>query len=389
MKKYMLYSIASVLLLTLITAGSTFAFLSTSAQTSNNSIFSNTATLNVIYNPGETINESLSVSSSKEDGYNTTVKIKLAPNSAKAKTDLYIHINDITENIAISGFIWEVYGYRNGKQVIYTKGDFSGYNNTTNNKVSIVKDYLLSEDETSFTVYFWIDGSKTDNDVVGGTFNGYIGAISQEFTGVLGSHTVTFDANGGSVDTPSKLVQYGEAYGELPTPTREGYTFLGWNGKNLFDGLFKGSPIIEKNNNYTDTNFNDRNLNYSDLNSLFYTFAGYFIKGTYILTINSNDHWYTFNRMAIAGTDCIQVSNINIRNSYTWTQNVDGYTYFSIERDASESNYTDTAFDGYNFKLQIEEGTEATAYEPYYITSNTTVVQNKNHTLKAIWEPVS
>jgi uncharacterized repeat protein (TIGR02543 family) len=40
--------------------------------------------------------------------------------------------------------------------------------------------------------------------------------------------TVTFDANGGSVSTSSKTVTYGSTYGELPTPTRTGYTFTGW-----------------------------------------------------------------------------------------------------------------------------------------------------------------
>ena len=39
--------------------------------------------------------------------------------------------------------------------------------------------------------------------------------------------------------------------------------------------------------------------------------------------------------------------------------------------------------------IQLEEGDKATEYEPYYIESNTTVVQEKNHTLKAIWEPNS
>ncbi len=40
--------------------------------------------------------------------------------------------------------------------------------------------------------------------------------------------TVTFDANGGTVSIPSKEVTLGSTYGELPTPTRAGYTFLGW-----------------------------------------------------------------------------------------------------------------------------------------------------------------
>lgn len=39
---------------------------------------------------------------------------------------------------------------------------------------------------------------------------------------------VYFNANGGSVDTDSKNVTYGTAYGELPIPRRAGYKFLGW-----------------------------------------------------------------------------------------------------------------------------------------------------------------
>ena len=41
-------------------------------------------------------------------------------------------------------------------------------------------------------------------------------------------YTVTFNANGGSVDTDSKSVTYDSAYGTLPTPIMTGYTFRGW-----------------------------------------------------------------------------------------------------------------------------------------------------------------
>lgn len=41
-------------------------------------------------------------------------------------------------------------------------------------------------------------------------------------------HTVNFNANGGSVSTTYKQVTAGETYGDLPTPTRSGYTFDGW-----------------------------------------------------------------------------------------------------------------------------------------------------------------
>ena len=40
--------------------------------------------------------------------------------------------------------------------------------------------------------------------------------------------TVTFDANGGTVSPESLELEKGKAYGTLPTPTREGYKFVGW-----------------------------------------------------------------------------------------------------------------------------------------------------------------
>ena len=40
--------------------------------------------------------------------------------------------------------------------------------------------------------------------------------------------TVTYNANGGYVSPSSKTVTYGSTYGTLATPTRTGYTFLGW-----------------------------------------------------------------------------------------------------------------------------------------------------------------
>ena len=39
---------------------------------------------------------------------------------------------------------------------------------------------------------------------------------------------LTYDANGGKVDTGSKKTFLSDAYGTLPVPTRKGYTFVGW-----------------------------------------------------------------------------------------------------------------------------------------------------------------
>jgi uncharacterized repeat protein (TIGR02543 family) len=43
------------------------------------------------------------------------------------------------------------------------------------------------------------------------------------------TYTLTFNANGGTVNPTSKTVNYNAAVGELPVPTLTGYTFAGWN----------------------------------------------------------------------------------------------------------------------------------------------------------------
>lgn len=44
----------------------------------------------------------------------------------------------------------------------------------------------------------------------------------------VNTHTLTFNANGGTVSAASRTLAEGAAYGTLPTPTRSGYTFVEW-----------------------------------------------------------------------------------------------------------------------------------------------------------------
>ena len=46
-------------------------------------------------------------------------------------------------------------------------------------------------------------------------------------------YTITFNpGDGATVDTQTKKVTYDQPYGELPTPTKEGSTFIGWFDSN-------------------------------------------------------------------------------------------------------------------------------------------------------------
>ena len=78
----------------------------------------------------------------------------------------------------------------------------------------------------------------------GYTFDGwYLGNEKYDFSAAVeqnitltakwtqNTYTVTFDPNGGNElaeADKTKVVKIGEAYGELPTPTRKGYNFAGW-----------------------------------------------------------------------------------------------------------------------------------------------------------------
>lgn len=58
------------------------------------------------------------------------------------------------------------------------------------------------------------------------------------------SYTVTLDANGGQV-TPDKLiVKEGMTYGNLPTPSRDGYAFDGWFTKKTGGEIVSSSTVV-------------------------------------------------------------------------------------------------------------------------------------------------
>ena len=50
-------------------------------------------------------------------------------------------------------------------------------------------------------------------------------------TPVTVTYTVNLNANGGNVSRPNQQVTLGGQYGELPTPTKAGFTFIGWYTK--------------------------------------------------------------------------------------------------------------------------------------------------------------
>ena len=87
---------------------------------------------------------------------------------------------------------------------------------------------------TGYTFKGWGASSSSTSPVNGPAslgFSGYYsGNAAYTYYAVwqANNYTVTFNANGGSVSTTSKSVTYNSTYGNLPTPTRTGYSFKGW-----------------------------------------------------------------------------------------------------------------------------------------------------------------
>ena len=65
------------------------------------------------------------------------------------------------------------------------------------------------------------------------------------------TYTVTFNANGGSVTTSSKTVTYDSTYGELPTPIRTNYDFLGWYTEEENGTKVESTNTVKIENNQT------------------------------------------------------------------------------------------------------------------------------------------
>ena len=197
--------------------------------------------------------------------------------------------------------------------------------------------------------------------------------------------TVTFNPNGGTVSTNTKKVFYHDTYGDLPIPTRTGYTFKGWNGKNMlnYENLMEiaSSRDINVNNGTISDSTpesDNRAWNYSKSNWQVYLNSGTYTLTLYFDQLSTNEN-----------VSALEVMN---SNNEIIKKHVNGELYnlptYSTTFNLSESNDVGVLVKAYDgaYKIQLEESSESTEWEPYYITNDTKVVQLGNHTLTAIWE---
>ena len=206
-------------------------------------------------------------------------------------------------------------------------------------------------------------------------------------------YIVTFDPTLGQIDQTSKQVKYNEPYGELPTPTREGYTFKGWRGKNAFNpqdfyNIGKNYGVELENNSIILSQYPYQE-NYTKMN---------------LVLKNNTQYTLSYNWLVTQITQGERIkSGLNIGCDDGTTAVSNGLVAVGGALDASgfktltsgeSKNLSFVRSAGWQWSgtmklsnIQLEEGTEATQYEPYQeYTSDTIVTRQENHTLYAMWE---
>ena len=225
------------------------------------------------------------------------------------------------------------------------------------------------------------------------------------------TYTVTLDANGGTMsglETATKTVEDGKQVGTLPTPTRDGYNFLGWyNGETLVEAgtavtgdmtltakwsqktknvLVKAVVSENINGAYTIFSVNvaeETNLlNYlkANVNSQIPAKTGYSIVGDG----EGNAYWWYYNgsRLLIAQDNELQeAETVYIKyeaNEYTLYFNADGgkcdTTSKKVTFDAKVGTLPTPTKDGQVFMGWYDEaGTKYTSDTVYKVDGDTTL----------------
>lgn len=201
------------------------------------------------------------------------------------------------------------------------------------------------------------------------------------------TYNVTANANGGTIPTTSgwtvasggatatKNVTFDKTYGTLPTPTKTGFTFVGWAGKNLFNKsatAFSTGHYISGNGSTTSyTAYNIYQVSVP-------AGATITIKNSGASSAPGYAFYTTFGKY---------ISGANFSNKATVTVTVpSNATYIRVSVNMGGESGNDPNYRKDIDYFQIEIGSSATAYESYQLITSSTVVKTpNNHIITAVW----
>ena len=183
MKNKVTISIIIVVLLIIVVVGSTYAFFSSVATSNNSNVTSSAEKYEIVYQGGTQIDGDIKMLSNHNGADSTTVQIGLANGvNVTVNATLYIKVTEISEELDVSGFKWEVYSVNGDVETLKNSGTFQGAGNGSEINILTMP---LTTTLTSYKVYFWADGNSIGNEISGTSFKGYIGAKSDIITGIV------------------------------------------------------------------------------------------------------------------------------------------------------------------------------------------------------------
>lgn len=168
-----------VVVVLIVTITGTFAWYN-GRIASDNTNLGKSAKLDIEYTDGfdEVLSGSLIPVKDKSGGISTTAKIGLKSDSVAAKLRLSLELTTFTAVLGNSeALTYEVY---KGSTRIAT-GNFKG--KSQGNTVDILTNHALTTTAETFTVYVWLDGSKSGNEVQNATFKANLYASTEQITG--------------------------------------------------------------------------------------------------------------------------------------------------------------------------------------------------------------
>ena len=244
----------------------------------------------------------------------------------------------------------------------------------------------------------WKD--KNTDEVVGKIPTSATGIKNVAAQWTANEYTVTFDANGGTVTPDTMTLTHGDVYGELPTPTRDGYTFAGW---------------------FTDPNGGAK-VEQGDVVTASHTLYAHWTANEYDVTFNANDGTVGTTTKTVTYGNPYGELPTPTREGYTfagWFTEKDGGTQVTKETvvttAADHTLYAHWTANTYTVKFDANEGTVTSAeqtvtYGSHYgelptptregytfagwfteqnggtkVMADTKVTTAENHTLYAYW----
>lgn len=174
--------IIGVILICLITFGSTYAFFTLVVSADNDDVVANSGKLDISYiKEGDLTGKVLYGTSDYRNGLNTSVKIKTNAGSLAATVGIYLKIKEIGPDLISSSLRWAV--YKNGASTPIKNGDFSTI--PDDKIIQIVDDFDVRDDYDEFRIYVWLDGETSTNDMQNESFSAIIYASANYISGQL------------------------------------------------------------------------------------------------------------------------------------------------------------------------------------------------------------